>query len=102
MFFYVTCQLLAGPFTHIIANMIAFPNGYVFNKYLYIGMTMSGNSDPDVVALQKRLTDDGVYSGPITGYFGPLTKAGLQAFQKKNGLDPVGVLGPQTRALLNI
>ncbi len=73
----------------------------VFSKYLYEGVTPMSVSNPQIVALQQRLTADGVYSGPITGYFGPLTKAGVEAYQKKHGLSPVGVVGPQTRALLN-
>ncbi len=72
-----------------------------FTRYLYPGMTALGVSDPDVLALQHRLKSDGVYSGPITGYFGSQTKEGVQAYQKKNGLDAVGIVGPSTRELLN-
>jgi hypothetical protein len=74
---------------------------YTFTRYLYEGMTASNSSDADVYALQKHLTAVGVYSGPITGYFGPLTKAAVKAYQKKHGLVQVGVVGPGTRALLN-
>ena len=74
---------------------------YSFNNYLYMGMTASGQSDPDVTALQKRLAKDSLYSGPITGYFGPLTKSAVKAYQKKNGLSAIGVVGPSTRNLLN-
>ncbi len=55
----------------------------------------------DVAELQKRLTDEGVYSGPITGYFGPLTQAGVKEYQIKNGISAIGVVGPLTRAKLN-
>lgn len=74
---------------------------YSFKRYLYMGMTASGVADPDVYALQQRLKADGAYSGPITGYFGPQTKAGVVAYQNKHGLTPLGVVGPSTRALLN-
>jgi len=67
-----------------------------FNQYLYNGSTGS-----QVTALQKRLTADGLYSGPITGTFGDLTEAGVKAYQKKYGLDQLGVVGPATRTLLN-
>ena len=60
-----------------------------------------GESDPDVYALQQRLKADGVYAGPITGYFGIQTQAAVEAFQKKHGLTALGVIGPSTRALLN-
>lgn len=74
---------------------------YSFTKYLYAGMMPLGQTDPDVTALQQRLKADGVYSGPVSGYFGEQTKTGLQAYQKKHGLSPIGVVGPSTRALLN-
>jgi N-acetylmuramoyl-L-alanine amidase len=51
--------------------------------------------------LQKRLKSDGYFTGSVTGYFGPLTKAALESYQTKNGLSAVGVVGPSTRALLN-
>lgn len=74
---------------------------YSFSSYLYMGMTPTGVSNHDVEALQKRLAADGIYSGPITGYFGPLTKAAVEAYQTKHGLGAIGVIGPATRALLN-
>ena len=60
-----------------------------------------GSSGDEVTNLQLRLTDEGVYSGPITGYFGALTRAGVRAFQAKFGLPQAGVVGPLTRATLN-
>jgi peptidoglycan/xylan/chitin deacetylase (PgdA/CDA1 family) len=71
-------------------------SGFIFTLTLQTGST--GN---EVTELQKRLTAEGVYTGPITGYFGALTKAGVIAYQKKNGIDQVGIVGPQTRAALN-
>ena len=66
-----------------------------------MGMNNIGQSDPNVVALQKRLTKDGLLFGAATGYFGPATKAAVIAYQKKHGLSPLGVIGPATRNLLN-
>lgn len=70
--------------------------GFKFTKTLQLGST--GN---DVTELQKRLTLEGVYKGPVTGTFGPLTKAGVIAYQKKMGLEQVGIVGPKTREALN-
>jgi hypothetical protein len=67
-----------------------------FTRLLSIGSR--GN---DVIALQKRLTTDGFYSGPINGSFGPLTSAGLKKYQTKHGLPAAGVVGPATLKLLN-
>ncbi|GEM_PF-5221237 len=59
-----------------------------------------GSRGVDVEDLQKFLTAQGVYSGPITGYFGNLTKAGVAKFQEVNGISPTaGYFGPKTRAL---
>lgn len=55
-----------------------------------------------VTQLQNRLTAEGVYSGPITGYFGQFTLTAVKAYQKKEGIVPVsGLVGPLTRAQLN-
>lgn len=69
---------------------------YKFTKYLTVG-----SKGADVTALQTRLKYEGVYSGPITGTFGAQTYAAVQAYQKKNKLQTLGVVGPATRALLN-
>ncbi|MDP3013122.1 MAG: peptidoglycan-binding domain-containing protein, partial [Candidatus Subteraquimicrobiales bacterium] len=49
-----------------------------------------GAKGDSVTELQKRLTAEGVYSGPITGYFGPLTSAGVKAYQNKYGISQTG------------
>ncbi len=72
-----------------------------FDKYLYSGMTSKDESDQDVVALQKRLKADGVFSGPVTGYFGPVTQTAVKAYQAKHKLTQTGTVGPATRNLLN-
>jgi len=60
-----------------------------------------GSRGDDVTKLQERLTTEGVYSGPITGYFGALTRSAVEAYQEMKGLEKVGVVGPMTRAELN-
>ncbi len=69
---------------------------YIFTTTLNVGSTGT-----EVTELQKALTLHGFYSGPVSGYFGPLTQSALKAFQSTRGLSPVGFVGPQTRALLN-
>lgn len=71
-------------------------NGYVFNNFLNVG-----SSGADVTALQQKLTALNLYSGPITGYFGSLTKAAVEAFQGQHNISQVGYVGPSTRAALN-
>ena len=71
-------------------------SSYRFTKPLNVG-----SRGDDVRALQTRLLSEGVYSGPVTGYFGPLTKQGVKDFQKKYNIDQLGNVGPMTRAQLN-
>lgn len=73
---------------------------YTWNRDLYYGLT----NDPDVTALQKALTIEGVYSGSITGDFFELTRQGVIKFQKKHNFWPIpdtGYLGLYTRKVLN-
>ena len=69
---------------------------FMFAKHLEYGMR-----NTDVTELQKRLTEKGVYTGPITGYYGTLTTAAVKKFQKLNNLDQLGSVGPGTRTALN-
>ncbi len=59
-----------------------------------------GSSGSDVVDLQNRLRQLGLYSGPVDGRFGPATEAAVRAFQQSRGLAVDGIVGPATwRAL---
>lgn len=61
-----------------------------------------GSRGADVESLQNFLTEHGVYSGPVTGYFGNLTKEGVRKFQTENNISPVsGYFGPLTRSVAN-
>lgn|SRR3989338_7587505 len=70
-----------------------------------------GSTGSDVIELQTYLaTNASIYpSGLITGYFGPLTQAGVQRFQASQGIvssgDPAttgyGRVGPQTMLKIN-
>ena len=52
--------------------------------------------------VQQRLLDWGYYDGPVTGYYGKLTTAGVIKFQKKHGLNAEGYLGPLTLEKIGI
>lgn len=60
-----------------------------------------GSQGFDVSELQTRLTNLGIYMGPITGTFGPLTLAAVKIYQENNNLPPTGYVGPMTRDALN-
>lgn len=70
-------------------------------KYLFTSNLSVGSRGASVQELQKRLTALGFFSGPVSGYFGPLTAASVKKFQAAHGLPQVGNVGPLTRAVLN-
>ncbi|MEO0410120.1 MAG: peptidoglycan-binding protein, partial [Cyanobacteria bacterium P01_A01_bin.135] len=59
-----------------------------------------GDSGSNVTQLQQDLTAAGVYSGPVTGFYGSLTQAAVEEFQIARGLVVDGVAGPNTLAAL--
>lgn len=71
-------------------------SSYVFRTYLGVGSTGTA-----VTELQRKLKASGYLSVEPTGYYGSLTKKAVQDFQKANGLEQVGYVGPGTRAALN-
>lgn len=60
-----------------------------------------GSSGPKVKNLQQRLKELGFDPKGIDGKFGPGTQTAVIAFQKANGLQPDGMVGPKTLAALN-
>ena len=73
-------------------------SAYVFTKDLTIG-----SSGADVTTLQNFLISKGFLSSEFaTGYFGPLTRASVSAYQTSKGISPAdGYFGPVTRANVN-
>ncbi len=70
----------------------------LFSKALYFGI----QGDPEVTKLQEFLTDQGLYSGPITGNFFSLTLKAVKQFQTREGITPVaGYFGELTRNRVN-
>ncbi len=56
-----------------------------------------GSSGEAVQALQLRLKTLGFFPGTGTGYFGPVTRTAVIAFQRASGLSADGIAGPLTR-----
>lgn len=73
----------------------------VVSKILFKKDIRVGSTGTEVRELQKRLTSEKVYTGPINGVFGPQTKKAVQLLQKKHKLPQTGIVGPQTREVLN-
>lgn len=61
-----------------------------------------GASSNDVKDLQEKLRAEGFFTFPTsTGFFGPITKAAVIAYQKAHGLPATGFVGVLTRAELS-
>ncbi|MEA2900470.1 MAG: hypothetical protein QOH36_357 [Actinomycetota bacterium] len=60
-----------------------------------------GDKGPAVLALQQRLRDLGYWLGTPDGTYGGLTVQAVMAFQKVEGLDRDGIVGPGTAAALD-
>ena len=59
-----------------------------------------GWTGEEVSTLQASLAKLGFYTGEVTGYFGSLTEAAVKSLQAQNNIAAVGIVGPQTRSLL--
>lgn len=70
-------------------------------QFVFIHDLTLGARGDDVTELQRRLASEGVYRTAVTGYFGEATEAAVKAYQKTHGVEPTGIVGPQTRAQLN-
>jgi peptidoglycan hydrolase-like protein with peptidoglycan-binding domain len=81
----------------IFANpTISFAKPVPFARPLVVG-----SKGDDVTALQTILAQQGVLTAAPTGYYGPLTAKAVASFQATHGIEPLGGVGPKTRALLN-
>lgn len=59
-----------------------------------------GDSGNNVFAIQTILNQRGFLSVEPNGQFGPKTRAAILAFQKANGIEAIGLVGPKTLVAL--
>ncbi|MES2006498.1 MAG: peptidoglycan-binding domain-containing protein, partial [Patescibacteria group bacterium] len=90
--------LLAFLFVPVLADAQSVSSASVMlNRPLSVG-----SKGDDVSYLQTFLKAKNYFTYPtITGFYGSMTKNAVAAFQKDNGLEQVGNVGPLTRALIN-
>jgi peptidoglycan hydrolase-like protein with peptidoglycan-binding domain len=69
----------------------------VITRALSLG-SQDTKKNNDVLALQKYLVQTKFLSVVPTGYFGKISKKAVQDFQKANSIEPLGSVGPATRA----
>lgn len=96
----------AGYFTNDGTGQVAGVSKFKFNKDLYT-WTSKNKISPDVAELQKVLVAEELLGqNAQTGVYDEVTKSAVAAFQKKHGIKPAskypyGYFGPITRAFLN-
>lgn len=61
----------------------------------------AGPYKPGAIEIQTALKNAGFYNGTVDGKIGPMTKKAIEEFQKANGLNPDGVVGPKTWQVLS-
>lgn len=82
----------------IMAGIFNFPAG---NDDLQV-YSARGSQGAEVEAVQKMLSERGLFTAEITGYFGEQTEAAVLAFQKQQGLSQTGVADKETLQRLGI
>jgi SpoIID/LytB domain protein len=72
-------------------------------RYRFTFNLSYGTHNAAVRFLQERLRSDGFFpkTAPFSTYFGPITRAALEQYQRSQHINPTGFLGPVTRARLN-
>ena len=65
-----------------------------------INTTSQKAKSTEILNVQKRLSELGLYSGEIDGINGSRTKIAIKNFQNKAGLTPDGIVGPKTLSAL--
>ena len=48
----------------------------------------------DAFAVQKKLTELGLFNGAVDGFYGPMTANAIRAFEQRNGMTPTGAMTP--------
>lgn len=66
-----------------------------------IPLSYGSSAKAEVLKLQRFLVSTGFLSIAPTGNFLSLTQEAVKAFQRSQGIDPIGVFGPLTRAAAN-
>jgi YVTN family beta-propeller protein len=81
---------------------VAIPESQTDSCYVF-GTTMKrGSKDGEVSILQTRLNEFQLNSGIVDGVFGPITDGAVKRFQAAKNLTIDGIVGHQTREILNV
>lgn len=88
---------IVGPKTKLALEA----SGKTTFSYVFKNLLQKGSRGEEVKNLQILLKDRGYFDGDVTNYFGAQTMSAVIAFQKANNIEPLGIVGPKTRSVLN-
>lgn len=74
---------------------------YTPPQYKFFKLLKYGSKGTEVEELQKRLVEEGFFSGDVTGFYGAVTAYAVREYQRANNIPALGILGPMTRERLN-
>lgn len=74
---------------------------YTPPQYKFYKLLKYGSRGTEVEELQKRLLEEGFFSGDITGFYGAVTAYAVREYQRANNIPVLGILGPMTQERLN-
>lgn len=95
---FVSILLMAMGFLSVyFVTVVANANNYTAMEIVQTALTTE-----DVKTVQTKLKRWGYFNGPITGYYGPLTTEAVKYFQRVNGIEQTGTVGPITRKALGM
>jgi peptidoglycan hydrolase-like protein with peptidoglycan-binding domain len=66
------------------------------------GIAASPHSVADVTNVQQKLSDAGLYHGPMDGQWGPKSAAAMRSYQQKNGLPVTGMADHATLVKMDL
>jgi len=93
-------QLIKIPTSSTVPELVAVSEKP--SSSIFISNITYGDFGSSVTQLQQKLRELGFFTYPEnTGYFSTITEEAVRAFQKANGIETVGIVGPKTRAALN-
>lgn len=87
----LTADGVVGPVTYRILHSAA-PTAHPVRQFQLQRPPLIG---PDVLQIQRALRRAG-HRIPVDGHYGPETDIAVTRFQQKHGLEPDGIVGPQT------
>src|SRR3989344_3223046 len=104
-FIYLACHSMTHYISRIVSTSIiialTLPTSVLAQTVPITHTLTVGSEGREFSPLQSFLSQLSLFPGEITGYFGQITKQAVMAFQKAHALDPVGIVGPLTRSVLN-